>query len=1028
MKNVKCKNRRFSLRGIVLSAVVLLFAGMVYGQNIPVNGTVTDATGELIIGASISEKGNERNGTITDVDGKFSLQTRPDAVLTISYIGYARQEISVGNGRNLSIVLQEDRQQLEEVVVIGYGTQKKVNLTGAVSQIKVDQKISNRSVTNVSSALTGLAPGLAAIQSSGMAGQNNASLIIRGMSTVNNTNPLIVVDGVPDVDINRLNINDIETVSVLKDAASAAVYGSRAANGVILVTTRSGKGEEKTHFDFTGNYGISHPVKSMGFMSDYSRAMTTAQRAQAVSTLPQNFRYKNGAIDQWMALGMIDPILYPNTDWWDVILRNSPLQNYTLSASGSNDRSNFYGSIGITDQEGMLINNDYQMYSVRFNFDYKLQKNLHVGFRFNGNWSTFHFAREIDIISSDQYASMSNMSWAPAGMTPYDPVTGRYGAPMAYGEDVGGHNLLGYYENEVREENRKEANGSAYVEWEIIEGLTARVDYALNYNHRFNWHARTPWTTYDFQHDIDRVVMVGETEGVTNSSPWGYKTMLNGRVNYHKLIAGHHDLQVTLVGSEEYWYARSLSASRNDRIHPALHEIDAALTNTQSTSGGLETEGLRSYVGRLNYTAYDRYLLELNFRSDGSSKFAKGHQWGFFPSVALGWRFSEEGFLKNWTKDWLSSGKIRASYGEVGNNSGVGRFEQSYVLNTKNYFMGGSVVKGFVNGKLLNESLTWETTRQTNIGLDLAFFKGRLSADLDYYDRLTFDMIRPSDISTLLANAYAAPRTNIGDLRNRGFEIDLKWQDRIGRVNYSLGANFSHNWNRLEEWNQYLGLGNTFIDMPYHFVYSYEDTGIAQTWQDTYIHGWSTGSAPGDILRVDKNGDGRIDGNDRVAYPNQQVDRPTTNYALTGYVEWQGIDVSFLLQGTAGNQVFWLNSLNNINPPDGRYTFSWLHWNDTWNWENRDASLPRLNGSGNRDQTTFWLDNMAYLRLKNLQLGYTLPKRWLSKLHVDHFRIYGTGENLLTLTKYRGIDPEVTNVSRMYPLVKSYSVGVNIGF
>jgi hypothetical protein len=265
-------------------------------------------------------------------------------------------------------------------------------------------------------------------------------------------------------------------------------------------------------------------------------------------------------------------------------------------------------------------------------------------------------------------------------------------------------------------------------------------------------------------------------------------------------------------------------------------------------------------------------------------------------------------------------------------------------------------------------------------------------------------------------------------LRNRGVETDIKWQDRIGNVNYSAGVNFSYNRNRLEKWNEYLGLGYTFIDMPYHFIYSYEDTGIAQTWQEIYANGWSTGSAPGDILRIDKNGDGMIDGNDRVAYPDYQQDSPTTNYALTGYAEWKGIDISFLVQGAAGNKAFWLNTLNTVNPPGGRYAYSWFQWNNTWNWENRDAEFPRLAGNSNTAQTTFWLDNMAYVRLKNLQLGYTLPKRWLGKLRIDHFRIYGTGENLLTLSKYRGIDPEITNVSLMYPLVKSYSMGVNIGF
>jgi TonB-linked SusC/RagA family outer membrane protein len=995
--------------------------------NIRVSGMISDTDGLPLPGVNIAVKGTT-TGIVSDGDGKYTIQVPGSAaVLVFSYIGCTTQEIRVGNQTSLDVVMRESSQMLDEVVVVGYGTQKKVNLTGAVASVRVDEKLTSRALTNVSTALSGLAPGLSVSQSTGMAGQDNASLLIRGMGTVNDANPLIVVDGMPDVDINRINMNDIESISVLKDATSSAVYGSRAANGVILVTTKSGKGQEKTHIDFTGSYAVAHPVNAMQFMSDYSRAMTTNQRMQLVGSLPQNTNFKNGTIDQWMALGMIDPIRYPNTDWWDLTIRDGAVQNYNLSATGSNEKSSFYASVGIMDNRGLQIENEYSRYNARFNFDYKVKHNINIGFRFDGNWSNYNQPYSKNGFNDD--GTNNQIQYAPAGITPYDPETGNYGIAMAYGEDIGSINLYAMYLTRQDKRNRQEANTSLFGEWEIIKGLSARVDYALNYYNQFEWQSWTPAEGYNFQTGTYNNTLNAQNAPVINTTNTGYKTMLNGRLNYSTVIAEHHSLSLMAAYNEEYWYNRSQAASRNDRLHSSLHEIDAALTSVQSNGGNSDTEGLRSYIARLNYVAYDKYLLELNFRRDGSSKFAPGHQWGFFPSFSAGWRFSEEDFINRHTASWLTSGKLRASYGTLGNNSGVGKYEQQYTLAANNYMINGSIVKGFVSKKLVNLDLTWETTAVTNIGLDLGFLDGRLTTELDYYDRLTSDMNRPSEISSLISGTVTSPRTNIGKLRNRGGEINLNWRDRAGQFNYSIGANASYNRMRLEEWNEYLGKGWIFLDMPYHFVYTYEDTGIAQTWQEIYSNGMNTGSAPGDILRLDINGDGQISGEDKKPYHNYQRDRPTTNFALNGYLEWKGIDLTFLFQGTAGRKTFWLNVLNNVNP-GARYSYSWNHYDNTWLWDNREAEWPRMGGNSNREESTFWLDNLAYLRLKNLQLGYNLPRKWLQKVGLDHFRIYGSAENLLTLTKYRGLDPEITGdgyANAVYPLVKSFSIGINIG-
>ncbi len=746
-------------------AVSNMLASALKAMAVTVTGQITGDDGVGIPGVNILEKGTV-NGTNTDADGRYSISVSgPGAVLVFSSIGYISQEMEVGTATTLNLVLKTDVKSLEEVVVVGYGTQKRANVTGAVATVTIDDKITSRTLTNVSSGLSGLVPGLAVTQSTGMAGRNGASLIIRGLGTVNNASPLVVVDGMPDVDINRLNMNDIESISVLKDATSASVYGSRAANGVILITTKSGKGQAKASINYTGSYAVTNPTRAYDFMPDYASALTLHQQSAAVNTLRSNYLFRDGTIDQWLALSKVDPLAYPSTDWWDVILRQGTVQNHNLSASGGNDKSNFFISVGVMDEKGLQVNNDYTRYNARFNYDYKIRKNINVGVRFTGNWSNFTYALEDGFTDDDPGNTAGfDMQYAIAGIVPYDPVSGNYGGVMAYNEDPQAYNPYTLYVNNLNRQDRQEANTNFYIDWSPIEGLTARLDYALNYYNQFRWTAATPNRSYNFQtNSFGSRVYVGPNAGVGNFTNTGYKTLLNGRLTYKKTIAKNHDLTALFVYSEEYWKDRYQASSRNDRLYPTLHEVDAALTDIQTTGGNSSTEGLQSYIGRLNYVAFDKYLMELNFRYDGSSRFLDGKQFGFFPSAALGWRFTEENFIKAVTDRFLTSGKLRVSYGALGNNSGVGRYEQQETLASSNYMIGGSIVKGFVNQKLVNRDLSWETTTVFNVGLDLGFFRGRLSTELDYYDRLTTGMNRPSEMSILLTGAYDRPRKNIGE-------------------------------------------------------------------------------------------------------------------------------------------------------------------------------------------------------------------------------------------------------------------------
>lgn len=1030
IQKLQCKTAKITRRLTLTVALFVTACLQICLAAGPITGRVIDDTGVPVPGVTVAVKGTT-NAVSTDNDGKYTINVPNDTdILVFSFVGFASQEIAVAGKSSINVTLVSDSKVLSDVVVVGYGKQKKVNLVGAVATVNVDEKFNSRSLPNVSTGLSGMVPGLSATQTSGMAGRNNAQLLIRGLGTVNNASPLVVVDGIPDVDINRINIVDIESISVLKDAASSSVYGSRAANGVILITTKSGKGQKRTSINFNMNAAHIEPTEAFDFMDDYPRALTNHQRRAATNTLPSLQQFKNGTIDQWLALSMIDPVKYPNTDWWDVILRDGSLQNYNLSASGSSDKSNFFGSLGFRDEKGLQINNDYKQWNARFNFDYKLRDNMNTGFRFSGNWSDFQYALEEGFTDpAPTNTAGFDMQYAIAGILPYDPKTGYYGGVMAYGEDPQAYNPYTLYVNNLIRQKRQEAQINGYYDWTPVKGLTATIEYALNYFNQFQWTAAMPNQAYNFQQGVfGSRVYVGPNAGVANATNTGYKTIMSGRLNYHTVIKENHDLSLLAVYSEEYWNDRYQFASRNDRLYPTLHEIDAALTDIQSTGGNSSTEGLRSYIGRMNYTAYGKYLLEANFRVDGSSKFTSGNQYGFFPSVAVGWRFTQEDFMES-ALGVLSNGKIRVSYGALGNNSGVGRYEQQPTLANSNYIINGSVSRGFINTKLINQFLTWEETSVFNIGADLGFFNDRLTVELDFYDRLTTGMNRPSDLSILISGAYnPPPRSNIGNLRNRGVEVNLSYRGVARSFTYGLSGNFSYNRTQLEKWNEFLGRGFVFLDMPYRFVYTYEDAGVAQTWQDIY-NATPQGASPGDILRKDLNGDGRIDGNDLKAYPEYNRDRPTTYFAFNGYIAYKGFDFTVFLQGAAGRKTFWLNAFNNPNFGAQRYASTWQHWTSPWSVENRDGEWPRLGGSGNNTaETSYWLDDLAYLRLKNIQLGYNVPRKWLQRVGLYNLRIAGSAENLATATSYRGLDPEKEgNNNNLYPINKSYSISIQLG-
>lgn len=993
-------------------------------------GQVLDESGRPVQGVEVKNLKSSLV-TVTDAEGKFRLSGSASDKIQFSSIGFKSKVL---DGTNVqAVVLEASESELEEVVVVGYGTQRKSNITGAVSSVKFDEKTTSRGLSNISQALQGAIPGLAVSQNSGMAGNNAADLLIRGLGTVNSAGPLIVVDGMPDVNMNRLNVNDIESVTVLKDASSAAVYGSRAANGVVLITTKSGKLGTKAKISASGNWQLTKPTQSFDFVTNYAKAMDATQRAENFNTLSSNFNYKNGTIDEWLALSLIDPKLYPSTNWWDVVLRDGQSSNYNVSITGGGENNKYYLSAGILDEKGIQIRNDFKRYNTALNFETGVGNNIDVGLRFSGNWSKYQYNYENGMTADGP--SGVDLFASTAGVLPYDPFTGYYGGAMAAGETSLTNNIYAdYMRRNQNNMNQKQALMNGFVGWRPFKGFLAKAEYILNYDTRFQWKADLPTTLYNFQTNSFNKILVADNEGISNINRENYKTQLNLRLSYDTKFGEDHDFSVLGVYSEEYWNNRILSGTRRQRIHPDLTDIDAgAQDEFQTVGGSTSTEGLRSYIGRMNYVAFGKYLFEGSFRVDGSSRFLPENRYGFFPSGSVGWKISDESFFQNIKPAiGLDLLKLRASYGALGNNNGVGFYEQQENLTKTYYYWNQSVVTGLTNKKLINYELTWEKTSALNIGMDLAFFNNRLTAELEYYNRKTTGMNRPSDISIHLSSAYTpAPRRNIGDMVNRGVEANITWNDRFGDLKYTANFNVGYNKNKLLSWNEKLQRGPAFIDMPFNFVYAFESLGIAQTWEDVYKAA-PQGAAPGDILLKDVNGDGRIDATDRVAYPEYQLSRPKTNFGFNGSLAYKNFDFSFILQGATGRKEFWMARSNSNYIGRNNQAITTDQMDNTWNLDNRDADYPRLmiNGAGapgNAYLSTFWLQNLSYLRVKNLQLGYTFKQNVLNRIGVGNVRVFGSADNLAVFTKFTGLDPEKSSYANdAYPITKSFVFGLNI--
>lgn len=989
-----------------------------------VTGNVSDKNGEPIIGATIQLKDGKVGG-ITDFDGNFELSNLPaNAVLVISYIGYKTQEVALNGRKNISVVLAEDSELIEEVVVVGYGTQKKANLTGAVSSVNVDD-MGDRPITNASTLLEGTASGVYALQKSGQPGADGAVVNIRGVGTLNNSDPLVLIDGLPG-SMSDVDASDISSISVLKDAASSAIYGNRAANGVILITTKKGAaGQMKVQY--SGYFGVQEAtslpktLNSYDYATLYNEACRNGGQAERY-TAEQIQKYKDGT----------DP-LFPNNDYFDIYYDAASMQNHRISVSGGTETLQYAVMLGYLDQDGILVGTNYRKTDFRTNTDaYFLNKKLRFSARLSGNIGTQQ--QPTDLWSTIWYATLA----------PVYPMKAESGNYMAVN---GERNYYGEAKTGSMSKNkRNNFSGQAEGEWKIIDGLSAQLTYGYSVEHGDN-NAFNANVTLENPDGTSKTLASNLTETMSTN----YQTMLTGLLKYEKTI-GKHNLNLLAGYSEEYFHWKWMSGYRSGFINNNQRILNLGDAASMTNNSGEYDLGLRSYFGRVNYNYDNRYLFEANIRRDGSSRFADGLKWGSFPSFSAGWIISEEKFMKS-TESWLNMLKLRASWGKLGNQGINSYYVGNDILNTgQNYSLGGTLQSGVAVTSMTNKQTTWETSTQTDIGIDLALNMG-IQVNLDYFVKKTNDILMQTPIPITMG-ALSAPYVNAGKVENKGIELTITYNKQFSNgLKLRATGNLSHIVNKMTDLNGASPIINgckaQMEGYAINSFYGYVQDGIYQidefTWQNNsdasipyadreyqlkpgVVSVSNFNAQPGDIKYRDLNGDGVVDmDNDRKIIGKQY---PDLSYAASCSLDWKNFDFSMFWQGVAGVEGY---TYYEIATCFSGFANCGDWWKGRWTPENPGNTYPRvtLDGVRNNIHSTFYMENASYLRLKNIELGYTFDKKLLPALGSCKIRLYGNIQNALTFTSYKGFDPEQTTDetrAEAYPQVRIYTIGLNVNF
>ncbi len=1081
-------------RIIVLMCMMIALPTIASAQSRSLSGVIVDASGVPLIGATVMVDGTT-TGTLTDIDGKWTLDgVNPSANLVFTCLGFETVTLPA-TADVANVVLKEDSQLLEEVVVVGYGVQKKVNVTGAVASIDYTKQLEGRPVLSTSSSLAGLAPGMSVMQGSGKPGDDGATIRIRGVGSFTDdaSNPLVLVDGV-EWSMDNVNPNDIASISVLKDAASTSIYGTRAANGVILITTKNGvEAKPRISYSYKGIYQM--PYNNLDFVSDYARYMELYNEGCENAATTKQF--SQSTIDAWKAAaldpngvndhGVLNSIAYPNTDWFSEIMQNGYSQEHNLSISGGSKAVKYMISAGYLDNQGVMN---------RFNLDSSSQK---ANFRANVEADvTKWFTIGTKILGQFQQVGPANVSngfknlyMTTPGVYPGSPD--KWGKPASTEESPNANNIFGHMAGSTGTNRYWRVNGTLFAKIRPYKGVSIEgtFNYAPTFRESHTYSRPNGYWNYvlderNTSSNLDKATM-------TNRFYRTYNMSTDLLARYDETF-GNHTVGVILGYSAisyrkwDWGYTKE-GATDWDVNQPVTY---STLKSDASTS--LEGWGIRSYFARANYNYKDKYLAEANIRIDGSSKFGINNRYGFFPSFSAGWRIDQEEFMEG-TKHWLETLKLRASWGQTGNNMGIGNYAWQASYTPNKVVVNGVEQGSFSIVSMSNPNLKWETTSTTDIGIDAAFFKNKLTAEIDYYHKNTTDILFTPSTYLTMGNFTQVP-ANLGAMWNQGIEIALNWRDGIGKdFNYSVGVNFSYNKNKvtsfkgeLEKYYDEDGkYCNNISDVSenfhngklceghpigeYYLLSRYRGTGAGypgrgevnvnagpvdgmirtetdMKWVEAMIEsGYSFNGVTrldpsqlwyGDFIYADNNGDGNYgEENDKDFMG--KTSTPSYNLGINLGFSWKGLDFSMLWAGAFDYYLYWNANYYNATIVTLGYGISQRVADDHYFYNPSDDNDPRTNLNGtyprlfkgadgkNREASDFYLYKGDYLKLKNVQLGYTIPQNITRKIYVEQLRFFVSGENLLTITDFPGMDPELgTTIG--YPLMRQVSFGAQITF
>lgn len=1018
-----------------LLLVLLLSMTSVFAQK-QITGKVTSSTSEPLPGVSVIVKGST-NGTSTDINGNYTISQVPEsATIVFSYLGFESAEVVVTDQSVINVTLSEDVKLLNDVVVVGYGTQKKVNLTGSV--VAIDSKqIENRPAATVSSLLAGQAPGLTVIQSGGNPGRNSGSLNIRGIGSLNNSDPLIIVDGIETGSISEINPEDIENVSILKDASSSAIYGIRAANGVVLITTKRGKKNTELQVKYNSQFGVTDFISFANKVNSFDLA-TLHNEANANDGTALFFssddlmKFKNGS----------SPLTHANTNHIDeVFSKNGVWQSHNLSFAGGSDKGSYNISLGYLDEEGLINNTGLKRYSLRTNLDRDITDKLKVGLNISGTYN-----RVTDPSAGIGWVTHTAFrEWATDVIQYPD---GRWANPTWSGQE---HNSKAYASDDMGVQTTKDTRiiTTGFVEYEIISGLKVKGIASVLADRN---------KTSSIIHGVD-LYRINKSTGEIDANPSSTTINLNSDsplvdkvsrgyfdntdinlqllLNYEKTF-GKHSIKTLLGYEQREIESEYANLSRRGLLDKSLDQINAADPSQDDTSGNTSEFRSRSGFTRLNYNFDERYLFEANVRYDGTSRFDKDLRFDYFPSFSVGWRISEEKFFD---VPIVSNLKLKASWGKLGNQEIANYlFLSTYRLGSS-YIFGGEEVSGINEGAIANKNLEWEKTTSKNLGIDLGLMNSKFNLSADYFikntDDILFTLPKPGVLGA------ASPVENVASVKNKGFEIAAQYRDQIGQVNFYINANISKVKNEITDLAGAETPGREIGD-PIRNLYGYRTDGLFASQNEIDAYGIDQSSLggnpkPGDIKYLDITGDGIVNADDRESIGSPF---PEVTYGFSFGLDYKGFDFSTVWQGVGNvktmiagrlQRPFWLGS----SPLDPQL--------DRWSPQNLNARYPRSSfaNQANYVESDFWLEDASYLKLRNVQLGYTLPKSISDKIGFEKLRLYVTGENLLTISSFKkdfGFDPEdVTgagdplffagsNTANNYPTTKRYIVGLNLTF